>query len=521
MKKRNGVFAVVLAGMLSTFVSCSKDDKGTPANIEGNAIEVAQASTIAKPGTTVSVALSFANPGNGTMLVIHRDEAPLRSVPLQDGQESYTFEDTLPANLEEGDVVPYAFFIADEKNTITSDASAFEVSVALYDEITIGSAPVYQIELPEDGIIETGKVKLAAGRKYWLPHTIHFMSGTELQMEAGVELYMNTETGETYDVVIDEGAQVDVAGTATAPVVVTSDKLLRDQEAEPGDWGQFNIKGAGNGSSSGTVEYLRVEYAGDRGFRLQGVGSGTTINYVQAYRALGEGIMPTDGDVRMKYLVATNCEGGGFRFGDAYAGYVQFAISQTTSFYDEVEAFTIRETASPVISNVTIVGPGEDVDDTHGMRMRANSSGKVYNSIVADFPRRGLRLNDEVTVTDLQGPTVFAYSYIFHVPRDPYRDDTDNGNPFQGDLDAENAFQNPFFNNVTGFEDNDEDEPILATIDGIGTTSYIPQAITNSAFNPVSVDAFFSEANYVGAVSEASADWTKGWVRNYEGNIHQ
>lgn len=521
--KNQGLWTFIGLWLIVSLGACSKDDPITPPNIEDNIVSiVGETTALGKPGDDVSVDLTFDNPGNGAILIIYLNDGPLRSVPLQNGQTTYTFEgETLPSGVEEGDIVKYSFFLADEKNTIQTDAVDFEVSVALYDEIQIGSTSVFALEVP-DGIVESGKIKLATGRKYWLPASIHFMAGTHLEMQAGSELYMNTETGEIYDVVIDEGAQLTVSGTSTSPVVVTSDKLLRNENPEPGDWGQFNIKGEGNGSASGSVAYLRLEYPGDRGFRLQGVGNGTSISYVQVYRALGEGIMPTDGDVAMKYLIAINCEGGSFRFGDAYSGNVQFAISQTSEFYDEVEAVAVRETASPILSNFTVIGPGEDVDDTHGMRLRANSSAKVYNTIIADFPRRGLRLNDEVTVTDLEGPTVFAYSYIFKVPRDPYRDDTDNGNPFQGYIDAGGVFHNPFFNNVTGFEDNDDDEdPIVTEIAGIGTHEYIPSATVASEFNPSSLQSFFSSVNFVGAIENGDSDWTKGWVRNYEGNIHQ
>ncbi len=519
-KSMSSVWAFAAACLILATTACSKEETAQPPNVENNKVSiVGEPTSVAKPGAPISVDLKFDNPGSGAMLIVSRNDGPLKSVPLNEGQTTYTFDqENLPTTIEEGDVTSYSFLIADERNTVRSAAVSYEVSAALYDQVQLGSRSVYAVSIPTDGIVNSGKIKLAAGRQYWLASGLHFMSGSELQMQAGAELYMNTESGDTYDLVIDEGARVAVEGTATAPVLISSDKLLRGSTPAPGDWGQFNIKGAGNGSNSGSIAYLRLEYAGDRGFRLEGVGSGTSISYVQAYRASGEGIMPTNGDVRMKYLVATDCEGGGFRFGDAYSGYVQFGISQTSSFFGEVEALTIRETASPVLANFTVTGPGTDEDDTHGLRMRANSAGKIYNSIVADFPRRGLRLNDEVKVTDLQGATVFAYSYIFNVPRDPYRDDTSNGNPFRGSLGAGNVLQNPFFNNVTGFNGSD---PILAVIAGIGTNSYVPQATQSSAFNPTSIATFFSEAAFVGAVKDAATDWTKGWTRKSDGSIHQ
>ena len=109
--------------------------------------------------------------------------------------------------------------------------------------------------------------------------------------------------------------------------------------------------------------------------------------------------------------------------GDKYAGKMQFLLSINSQYFKENDDFTIREKASPVVSNVTLLGPGaETKKNTHGMRMRGSSTPKVYNSVIAEFPRRGIRVAEEVKITDLNGSAVFAYSYVFNVPKDPFRD---------------------------------------------------------------------------------------------------
>src|SRR5690606_5269624 len=87
-------------------------------------------------------------------------------------------------------------------------------------------------------------------------------------------------------------------------------------------------------------------------------------------------------------------------------------------------------------------------DNTHGMRLRSSSAAKIYNSLVAFYPRRGVRLNDQVETVDINGPTVLAYSYVFQVPSQTYRDDRSGGtNPFQG-FYSDGLASNPYFNNI-------------------------------------------------------------------------
>ena len=316
---------------------------------------------------------------------------------------------------------------------------------------------------------------------------------------------------------IEVQGEAAVAGTAAAPVVFTSSGTLTSSSpAAPGDWTYFRLTGTGNSSNNGSVKYVRIEYGGDRAFRLSNVGAATQIDYVQVFKSSGQGVMITEGNAGAKHLVTTDCEGGSYRLGDTYSGNLQFLISVNTEYFDENDDFTIREDASPVISNVTMLGAGPDLDDdTHGMRMRANAKPKVYNTIVAEFPRRGLRGNDNLTVTDMNGTAVFAYSFVFDVPKHPYRE---LAVPFAGTFDAVTGARltNPFFNNVTNLLDGDFE---LDKIAGIGINDFIPDAAQSSAFNPSSLGAFFSSADYVGAVKDANGDWTKGWVKNPDGSL--
>lgn len=506
-------YLFIALAFLFGITACKDDDEpvlSNPSiNIEGDEV------IAVKKGEPINVTFNLAAEGGNKELLVYQNNGLLEVVPLSKEAASYTYSgQSVPADATEGEEYEFEFSLVNTQNAESPKVKLI-VSTLAYDEIQIGETTLYEVAIPEDGFIDTN-YKFVSGRNYYINSSMSFQEGSSLTIEEGVKLYVKADAEFLVDITINDGAEIHLTGTSSNPVVITSENELTEKESTPGDWGIFNIKGSGEGSNSGTVAYLRLEYGTARNFRLQNVGSGTEISHVQVYRAAGEGVMITDGDVNIKYIVTTDCEGGGFRLGDDYKGNMQFGIAQISETFADNTEVEIRETASPTLANFTVIGPGEEADNTIGMRLRSASSGKIYNTIIASFPRRGLRLNDDIVITDLDGPTVFAYSYIFDVPKDPYRDDTNYDNPFQGYLDEEDNFHNPFFNNVTGIESGD---PVLSRIAGIATNNFIPDAAQGSEFDATSLGSFFSSAPFVGAIKDVSNDWTQGWVKNADGTI--
>lgn len=504
-----GLLGVFIAIMLMT--SCKKYSETIFASpeisIEGsNYLEI-------KRGEQIAVTLNLRAEDGNKELIVFQNGALLDRVPLPADAATYTYTgQSVPADAGEGEEFTYQLWLVNTEN-YPSERVTLTVSTIAYETITIGETPLYAVEIPEDKIIGAGTTyRFVSGRNYYINNSMLFQPGASLEVQAGVHLYMDPDAAP--EIEITDGASVEMIGTAEAPIIITSANTLTSAGGQPGDWGTLNLRMT---DGSGEVNYVRLEYGGTRTLRGQGVNAPTVIEHVQVYKpGAGEGIMVTNGNVNLKYIVATDCQGSSFRLGDAYAGQLQFIIATSNVQSGEVDEFSVRETASPTISNITVLGPGTNVSNTHGIRLRANSSAKIYNSIIAEFPRRGLRLNDNVQVTDLNGQTVFAHSFIFNVPTDPYRDDTDQGNPFRGYVDGSGNLQNPFFNNIEGFSGNN---PILTVIPGIGVHDFVPDAEQTSAFNATSLGSFFSSAAFVGAVRNAENDWTRGWVKNSDGTV--
>ncbi len=135
-----------------------------------------------------------------------------------------------------------------------------------------------------------------------------FEDGSEINIAAGAVI--KSDVSDKGALIIERGAKINAIGTAAKPIVFTSGKAVGQRL--PGDWGGVvilgkaktnrtteptieggvgkNFGGTVDNDNSGTLKYVRIEFAGIaaqpnseiNGLTLGGVGSGTTIEYVQS-----------------------------------------------------------------------------------------------------------------------------------------------------------------------------------------------------------------------------------------------
>ena len=197
------------------------------------------------------------------------------------------------------------------------------------------------------GDINDGTITLDANEVYDLTGALVVNEGAKLIIPAGTRI--EASGGTASYIAVAQGAQIDVLGTASNPVVMTS----ASNTPLPGDWGGLVIcgnaptnKGGSNGETatsevadltyggsnindnSGIIEYLRVEYTGAtfngskefNGVSLFGVGAGTVFQYVQSYNGGDDGIEFFGGTVDGKYLVSTASGDDSIDFADGWSG---------------------------------------------------------------------------------------------------------------------------------------------------------------------------------------------------------
>ncbi|EAT12070.1 hypothetical protein HF888_04570 [Bermanella marisrubri] len=121
-------------------------------------------------------------------------------------------------------------------------------------------------------------------------------------------------------------------GFCGGDVAVTAD-VVCNVEGEGGDF-IGNFGGGDKADNSGVIRYVRIAEAGKvagpnneiNGLTLQGVGHGTTVEYVQVHGNQDDGIEWFGGTVNVKYAVLTNNDDDAIDFDEGYMGNIQYAI---------------------------------------------------------------------------------------------------------------------------------------------------------------------------------------------------
>ena len=357
----------------------------------------------------------------------------------------------------------------------------------------------------------TANATLTSGSSYKLSGGLHVKAGNTLTIEPGVTVVAVDDDAPDY-ILIEQGAKIDAQGTASNPIVMTSELK------KSGAWGGIHICGrahtnAGEGvlseignapyggsddsDNSGTLRYIRLEYTGfaldeeheANGISFYGVGNGTTVEYVQAYKGSDDGFEFFGGSVNVKHMVVTDCTDDSFDWTEGWNGRGQFLVAYQSG-EEECDClmecdnngnnFDATPVAHPILSNLTLVGDNS-ANNTRGIRLRAGTQAEIYNSIITG-KAKCITLETEQTEQALLSGT----SKLQHIA-------------MSSDLNSENGiYTAEMFAAATG---NSTDYVNALANDYVGTLS---GGVTPD-------DPFFTRVDYKGAVS-ASDDWTSGWT---------
>ncbi|MBR9974913.1 MAG: hypothetical protein KFF77_04985 [Bacteroidetes bacterium] len=305
---------------------------------------------------------------------------------------------------------------------------------------------------------QTSDVTLSASNTYILTG-IYFVDPTyTLTIPAGTVIL-----GDSASVLcISNGGFIQATGTATNPIIMSSAKPVGARR--PGDWGgvvilgdaptnQTNpqieggiVPGSFGGSnpthSSGTFQYVRIEYGGYRfqinnetnGLTLGGVGSGTTIDHVQVSYSFDDGFEFFGGTVNATHLVTIGETDDGFDTDFGYNGAIQFGFQmKDPNFWDPTDASRGLETdncgnsscysttprTNPLFSNFTFIGPkatdtttvpgGERFD--YALMIRRGTQQSLFNSAVIGY-ERSMSFRDYPTYVSIDTAGSFASEQI-------------------------------------------------------------------------------------------------------------
>jgi len=331
---------------------------------------------------------------------------------------------------------------------------------------------------------------------------------------------------------IRPGSKIMAEGTPDNPIIMTG-----PNEAAAGEWGGFLISGnapvngcndgvpvckipfeafndevfGGNNptDNSGVMKYVQIRFAGTavrpdeelNGFTLNGVGSGTLIDYVQVHEGLDDGIEVFGGTVQMKHLVITNAQDDSLDWTQGWKGKAQFVlIKQHPDVGDRgIEADNNEKNndstprSQPILSNLTILGRGGE-SATQSVLLRRGTGANIWNSVfvgspvclMIDSPATFLNAGNPGSLT---GSLTIQNSYVNCAAN--YKDGKD------ATFTTENWF--------TSQSENVAGDPLLS--------GYLPTAGSPLTLGGAAVsDPFFNAVDYVGAFKDQNNDWTKEWT---------
>lgn len=260
-------------------------------------------------------------------------------------------------------------------------------------------------------------------------------AGVTLTVEAGTDVRgLSNAT-----LVITRGSKIMAEGTAAAPITFSSD--ADDNYDGLGEWGgvivqgfapQYgpgntgvcsegldgfcNVEGEGGldetiryggvdaADNSGVIKYVRIAEGGRvagpgnevNGLTMQGVGHGTTIEYIQIHDNLDDGLEWFGGTVNVKYAVLTGNDDDPIDFDEGYQGNIQYAIvlqdqdeeATPTGSNDPrgIEANSsddeyVPQTAA-TLANITVIN-GPISSGEPGIRLRGSVNVDLVNTVVA------------------------------------------------------------------------------------------------------------------------------------------
>jgi len=254
--------------------------------------------------------------------------------------------------------------------------------VSLTNPIDIGpSTPVVFTKLANGGV-HVFRDSLVVGRNYSSDADLVAAGiakggdGSKIEIEAGTTLAF--QSSDDY-VVINRGSQIFAEGTASAPITITSvsdavDGTVGAEEVQA--WGgmiingfgltnkcaytgspatndlattasgchvaaegkagggQTHYGGANNADSSGSLKYFIVKHTGaqvEEGNELNGisfdaVGSGTTVDFLQAYSTYDDGVEMFGGAVNISHYIAMYVRDDSIDIDEGYSGTFDYAL---------------------------------------------------------------------------------------------------------------------------------------------------------------------------------------------------
>ena len=422
---------------------------------------VVNKSISAPPTLVLSAATGSANPGSTVTVTA--------TVTAANGAKSINY--TTTGGLTGSPASPVTLTGTSQVLTFTVPAAAaigstMTVAITAVDNQGLSSSPVtFTVMAATNSLTGTmaADMTLKKGSPYLITSTFIVPSGKTLTVEAGAIIKGDKATKGI--LIIKQGGILIANGTVADPIIFTSSQPAGERDR--GDWGGIVLMGDAfvnqtakpsveglsapstdadfykygtvstsnatvgiNDQNSGSLKYARIEYAGielipnseTNSLTMAGVGSGTTIDYVQSSYGGDDGFEWFGGTVSAKHLVSLATWDDDFDTDFGWRGNVQWGVVVRAPFVADQSGSTSFESDSQgnanaigtictdtdrsgctqgVFSNITVLGPrdfttgfGGDNNTnaraisgnyTRAMHIRRRTAISVFNSVISGW----------------------------------------------------------------------------------------------------------------------------------------
>jgi hypothetical protein len=429
------------------------------------------------------------------------------------------------------------------------------------------------------GVISTNAQIIKSGNitasETWTNNNIYLLDNF-VYVKAGVTLTIQPGTiikgsfANKGSLIIERGAYINANGTASQPIVFTSEKSVGQRSY--GDWGGVILCGratvnlpanpangtaAGEGvieggvgafygggatpnddDSSGVMRYVRIEFPGIayqpnseiNGLTLAGVGRKTVIENIQVSYSGDDSFEFFGGTVNCKWLIAYRGWDDDFDTDNGYRGNIQFGValrdpniadqSGSNGFESDNDGTGTGNTpiTQPIFSNMTIFGPysfGSTINTQYrrGAHLRRNTSTCIYNSLICGYPV-GLLIENSATQTNATNNSLqFRNSVLVNMLDTLAANTNANPNNIDGTFDITSWY------NTSGFGNQTINSESMLMVNNISLTtpdlligSTSPLASGADFTNSNLTNSFFTATSYIGAFG-STTNWTTGWAQ--------
>jgi hypothetical protein len=448
--------------------------------------------------------------------------------------------------------------------TVTVGSQAPVTSTAAF---TVGARTVVEVQ----GNISTSTT-WEAKNTYLIKGFVYVTNGAVLTIQPGTVIKgapkeqdpAGQAKGGT--LVVEPGGKLIAEGTADNPIVFTSSKPAGQRAY--GDWGGVVLIGKAPhnqlasrqfeggirnqfekfnepADNSGTLKYVRIEFGGIalaanseiNGLTMYGVGSGTTIDYVQVSYGGDDAFEWFGGTVNAKHLVSFRNWDDDFDTDFGYTGKVQYGVVLRDPAYADQSGSNGFESdnqgndgtnngvvptpmTEPVFANISVFGTGGTPSTATGsgsggyqsaMHLRRSTSTSIFNSLFVGYPE-GLRLDQTTTLANVTGGKLQLRGVVLANVTKPLV-----GQPTSGVTAVTDQQVTDFFN-TAAFKN--QSNATLATLQLNGATfnltapNFLPQTgsplLTGAIWDGKGADNFFQKETFIGAFG--TTNWAATWT---------